>query len=704
MVKNKKQKIYKHYTKYKGNKSKTNRPRITLDGKKVDLMSIAKGKVYDLNGKKYPLFSSRGLLSKSRKSKEFIRYEQSLKENPSRENYIRISTEIDKKLTAETAGLLYDFANDKEKEGLFTSEVLKDRKSTDVYKTTDNPKAPLELRARTFNPDKYKGVEGIEIIAGKGLFGKRIEEGEFGVVLKERLYPVFKNDVLVVGSNSWSMVSNKRTLDEKELFKAMVSLKTQGERDKLYKKYMSKIKNIPNDVIERALQLANNKNNLQRIKDINQQIRRMNNGKKIIDEGYNINHFKGSIEQYKISPAKAIKEFSKAIKKVLNLEDKEITRETNLGKQVAQADFDSRNKIINTKEQILELLKEDETEGITVTDENIDEGERQRVKTKRFLRGEPPPPPPPEPAPTPAPEPAPSPEPTPAPEPTPTPAPASEPLPEEIAKGEEERDIYKAGDFQEEQQAREGLEADFIPDVSKYGHTLAVQNIFTRYNKDFTYFKNLIANNPDLKPSDNLKKRKSQVDRIIAEYSSLFPIEKVNSNYSFDECLEIITLEYCYIKNIRFENSWKRALINNQMGRTTNNNETLQGMQRAFIVQQPNMGTLGNMTLNNMNTAGQQSQPQSDTMQRISTGSGTQQKKPFNIIARPQKIKPKSTRKKTKIFNDKPMVLNIRKRTIPNNLLFTNLAHQPSQQNIVQFGQLPVMRVKDRKKTKRFKL
>lgn len=692
MVKNKKQKMYKHYTKYKNNKSKTNRPRITLDGKKVDLMSIAKGKVYDLNGKKYPLFSSRGLLSKSRKSKEFIRYEQSLKENPSRENYIRISTEIDKKLTAETAGLLYDFANDKEKTFNPMMQPFKSPKKKTMKSLLEIiPRSLTTLLDYFFGTNVQKFRDDMDKVGKIDDVISNLEtllNGEefvytMGELKKEKPDMVKK----ILANDPDGKLFKKTIIDFFKKAQEGGETVTYNEYIDLYskanEKYLTDVSKLElPTMVDSAKALG--KIAGKKIKE---------KAKKIMEDGIKVGVATGPLVKFyndvagislrqaqtrydnydmSLAPQQGAKLGVDALKAGTAL----ISGMVPTVAMAAKVGQNSGRKLRGTKEE------EDDLEVI-----NLDTGKRQDTETGEDIE-----------------------EPTPTPTPTYTPSPSeppkqpSEPTPEEITIGEEERARDKAGDVQEEQQAREELEADFIPDVSKYGHTLAVQNIFTRYNKDFTYFKNLIANNPDLKPSDNLKKRKSQVDRIIAEYSSLFPIEKVNSNYSFDECLEIITLEYCYIKNIRFENSWKRALINNQMGRTTNNNETLQGMQRAFIVQQPNMGTLGNMTLNNMNTAGQQSQPQSDTMQRISTGSGTQQKKPFNIIARPQKIKPKSTRKKTKIFNDKPMVLNIRKRTIPNNLLFTNLAHQPSQQNIVQFGQLPVMRVKDRKKTKRFKL
>ena len=131
------------------------------------------------------------------------------------------------------------------------------------------------------------------------------------------------------------------------------------------------------------------------------------------------------------------------------------------------------------------------------------------------------------------------------------------------------------------------------------------------------------------------------------------------------------------------------------------NNNNLGNMQRALIVQQP-MGTLGAMSSGGEKSPNEQ--PKEPMRTKKTSASGKIPATNHNIVAKPQMIKPKNTPKKQKIFNDRPMVLNIRKRRIPDKLLYTNLKHQPDQQNMMQSGNLPVMKVKDRKKNKRFKL
>ena len=134
------------------------------------------------------------------------------------------------------------------------------------------------------------------------------------------------------------------------------------------------------------------------------------------------------------------------------------------------------------------------------------------------------------------------------------------------------------------------------------------------------------------------------------------------------------------------------------------NNNNIGNMQRALIVQQP-MGTLGQMNLSQMpNKDVPKEEPKEPMRTKKTSDSGKVPAREYNTVAKPQMIKPKNTPKKQKIFYDRPMVLNIRKRRIPDKLLYTNLRHQPNQQNMQQPGDLPVMRVKERKKKNRFKL
>ena len=209
MVKTIKEKIIDHFNKYKDSKSLKNR--LTIDGKKVDIMGIAKGKLFEMNGKFYPIYNSTGTLSKARKSKDFKKYEKALKENPSREQYIKIATEVDKTLTEEVAGALYDFANNK--------EMKLNAKDQPKPQTNENNKKPIQKAEEENLVSKDRATKpGIENIANRNLYVDRIRNAEFGIYWNGQIYPVFKDVKTNIHKNTWSLVRSKRTQEEKELF------------------------------------------------------------------------------------------------------------------------------------------------------------------------------------------------------------------------------------------------------------------------------------------------------------------------------------------------------------------------------------------------------------------------------------------------------------------------------------------------------
>ena len=620
MVKSNIDKINEHFKKYKDINIKKKRPRVVLSGKKVNLMGIAKGKVYKLNNINYPIFSKTGLLSAAKNSKDRKLYEAALAQDPSKESYIKIATSIDKSLTPEVAELLYDFANNK------SNQIIPD--TVDIKPGKTKTKAPINNKQTKDekSADKSKDDNDIIFIDGKNLYTHLLKKGEAGVYWNGLIYPVFKDTKTNTFKNSWSMVREQRTEEELALFKRMSQMSPEAAESE-YFKFMEN-RGIPTNVIAKALQVT---------QEMNSKL------KNIIDNN---------------------------IEKNINNEDQFDTG------------FNLADLKLNEKGGVDRLVKKYSLRGPTIKAE-----EELTVKTepiKRSLEEEPEAEPQTEGEPQAEPE-ADSSEATPAPPNTPEITPQQAPVdPPSININQEQ-----------EEQERENIERDFIPDISKFGHTLAVQNIFTRFNKDFTYFKSLVKNT-DLNPSQDKNTRKKQIDQIIAEYSSLFPIEKVTSDYSYEECLEIVTLKYTYIQNIRFEMSWKRSLINFNLP----NNNNIQNMQRAFIVQQP-MGTLGSM---GSATPKEPEAPKEPIRTKSSARSGKIPSVNHEIIAKPQMIKPRNIRKRNKIFNDKPMILNIRKKTINDKLLYTNLRHQPSQQNMQQPGLLPIMRIKDRKRSKRLKL
>jgi hypothetical protein len=694
MVKTIKERINDHFKKYKDSKSKTKRPRLNLDGKNVDIMGIVRGKLFEMDGKFYPVFNSSGTLSRARKSKDFKKYEKALKENPSKEQYIKIATEVDKKLTQEVASNLYDLANNKD---------MKINPMTTPFKTPAKPIRSMKDivekvgKGLTTTLDYFFGTnvqkmrDDMEKVADLKDVISNIEstmtEEEFNYEMEEfkKEKPEIVKKILEIDPNGKLM--KKTIIDYLKKAQAGEDQKTITfkEYTKLYneagEKYLTEVAKLElPTMVDSAKALG--KIAGEKIKE---------KAKKIMEDGikvgiataplvkfYNdvagisLRQAQTRYENYDMSllPEQGAKLGVDALKAGTALASGMIPTVA----MAVKAGQDSGRKLRGAKDD-LEVV-------------DLDSGKKQDPETGETIE---------EPDPTPAPSPPPS-----EPPSQPPSEPPKEPVgpsPEEIARGEAERARDKAGDVQEEEAMREELERDFIPDVSKFGHTMAVQNIFTRYNKDFTYFKNLVANS-ELKPSNDKKVRKMQVDRIIAEYSSLLPIEKVNSDYTYEECLEIVALKFTYIQNVRFENSWKRSLINFNMP----NNNNIGNMQRALIVQQP-MGTLGQMGVGQMpNKDAPKEEPKPPIRSKQASASGKVPPREHNIVAKPQMIKPKNTPKKQKIFNDRPMILNIRKRRIPDKLLYTNLKHQPNQQNMQQPGNLPVMRVKDRVKKNRFKL
>ena len=129
----------------------------------------------------------------------------------------------------------------------------------------------IESRPRELDPDKYKDStgktkEGFIDVAGKVLRVDLLKKGDFGYVLREKLFPIFKVDKIPVASNSWSFVSNKMLPQEKELFRRM-SLLEDDDALSLYYDYFENY-NIPNEVITKALDLANNDQTKKKIRDL----------------------------------------------------------------------------------------------------------------------------------------------------------------------------------------------------------------------------------------------------------------------------------------------------------------------------------------------------------------------------------------------------------------------------------------------------
>jgi len=102
---------------------------------------------------------------------------------------------------------------------------------------------------------------------------------------------------------------------------------------------------------------------------------------------------------------------------------------------------------------------------------------------------------------------------------------------------------------------------DNKPEISTTGHQKAVSLIAVRYGRDFTYYKNLVQEGVLQPPPTDYSTRKKAMDDCLAEYGPLFEIESFNTDYTYEEAVEIYALKAIYKEVLDEERAWKRALI-----------------------------------------------------------------------------------------------------------------------------------------------
>jgi len=271
---------------------------------------------------------------------------------------------------------------------------------------------------------------------------------------------------------------------------------------------------------------------------------------------------------------------------------------------------------------------------------------------------------------------------------------------------ERQKELDKA--VADEETKAEELQKDNVPDISRHGHQVAIQNVFIKEGKDFTFIKEQVRRNKYLN-NDN-KNIKAEIDLIYAYYSTLFPLT-APKEYSEENCVELKTLEFQYKRNIQFERKWKSSLANTQSGGAS----APTGQTMGAIINLENMG----MTAQQLFQQNQQ-QPQSQapaqplnnpatpSPQKDSTGGNPVAKGTSAVpltdinekkIPKPQNIKPKSTRKKEKRVKYQDVKLRVRQKQIKPNLLFTNpkIPETPPQPE----GDLPTFRYRARNSNRR---
>ena len=705
------------------------------------------------NGKLYPLFKKGSTTYKLVGKKLGSDYKELL-DNPSKEKYIEVVNDI-VGMPRAVASAIFDYANSpnlpslseySNGQNLYQKGVArggggagsggssqpkqKKKKMTQEEKVADNARkdaeavkereTPIDTRPREFDQDdvKYKRFddkgklvtqEGKETIKGKVIRADLLKKGEFGYVLKNKLFPMFKVDILASGSNSWSFVEDAMLPQEKKLFKTMSEL-NDSDALKLYRKFYEEVYNIPVEVINASFQYANNPQTEQLIKGIGKNYGTAPDWKRFTNnEGFNLSNydadqgvlesFMGFIRGFEVGNRADMKRYK--FKAEETEQSKKLRKEEfenmSMSEQEIKSLFDSfeKDKKFRRRTEGGESKGDD---GVIDDDEDADfiggMEEEIRLKREEELRQQNAPPV------------------VPPPPVQPPPNPEKQNVKfkiEEKEYGEKLRDSEVENLTKQDESKKEEMQKDNIPDISKYGHQMAVQNIFKKHDKDFTFFKNLIKQNKSLKPSEDKQKRKNVVDIIIAEYSSLFPIDGVKSDYEYEECCEIVAFKYCYVENIRFEKRWKKAIGNVQNGIK----EDFSQMSRGMIVNMDTMGISVGDFINRQNPQNPQTSNDPNSKSK-NTDKGKQssrsipgntKRKPYNSIRKPFTAKPKSTPKiKRNQFKTKEPVFKIRKKSINDNLLFSNLKHKPDQQNIMPSGKLPMMRIKDRVVKNRFKL
>lgn len=280
--------------------------------------------------------------------------------------------------------------------------------------------------------------------------------------------------------------------------------------------------------------------------------------------------------------------------------------------------------------------------------------------------------------------------------------PPPEPRPNIQMDIEEKKDDSKSADRQTElnrasaeaEGKREEMEKDSEPDISKHGHQLAIQNVFIKNGKDFSFIKKQLARSLFINKSN--KSIKQEIDLIYAYYSSLFPLT-AKKEYSKENHLELKTLEFQYKRNIQFERSWKKNLATlrmpsmggggQQRGQNVGIIVNTEGMgmnagqffqqssqtpptQAGAVPQEPAPAPLNNPT-QTQGSANPQSVMTKPTKQ-TSGGAALSDIKKEKIIPQTQRINPKSSRKREKRVKRQEINLVVRQKVIKPNLLFTN--------------------------------
>lgn len=559
-------------------------------------------------------------------------------------------------------------------------------------------------------------LEGKQIIKGRVLRTELLRNGRFGYVFRNRLFPMFQNaDFMKDKTSSWGLVNENMYDDEKELFRKMYDLDDQGAID-LYIKFYEDVKKIPLDVIFTALNEANNKGTQMLISKIKNE---MSNKNMDIERGFNINPKRMGTNDYFTS---------------IDEKERLLNRIDYVPNQAQMESFEELKKEkVNWAKVDSKLFQKEHqkrmTEKIGISESKIDDNEfseamgvmDERLKLRRLdgdLRndpddeGE-----------------------------VPISKPEDEPIDpidditnelndainkekkenqkndpfnikmniEDIKKGEQTRYGGTTGDSGKSKDP-ETLKKDTILDMSKYGHQKAVGNVFLSKGKDFTYYMNVVKNNPAMAPSKDDNIRKQQIMECVMIYGEILPILEVK-DYSYGNALEILTLKYGFIENAQFERKWKFSLINmtESMGGSGGDDGD---RNMGVIINTEHLGITATDLFNNVGNKSREpkeltpfnnNKPNNYKPLFVKEKKNKKKKKEprvsderiENQIHKPQDILVENT-KRNRLVGERTHNFNFRNNVINPNLLFTNLNNYVAEAVPQEEGEIPIFNIRNK--------
>jgi len=133
---------------------------------------------------------------------------------------------------------------------------------------------------------------------------------------------------------------------------------------------------------------------------------------------------------------------------------------------------------------------------------------------------------------------------------------------------------------------------DDVPDISIYGHSESVQKVCRKFGADFTLWKNKIRFSSSA-PSKDYNTRKKYTDLCLMEYGQIIHIDRLVSDYDWEECLEIETIKRIFNNYISEKRQSRKSMIKlyqlladniNNTNNTNTQQNVMEGLTTGFIL------------------------------------------------------------------------------------------------------------------------